>query len=757
MPVETVEVAPVELSVAVGLAGQLTATTKAADGTVLVGRTIVWSTSEGGIATVDATGMVTGVAVGAATITATSEGKSGTATVNVSPADFEPLGDTTLEGDVSFGSVTIPAGVTVTITDDLDLDVAGDISIAGTITGDCVEVDVSGGGAVAINGNVDNDCGAPPAGGGPPLSIIGNGTFDIDGSAMASDGDITLKNDPLIVNPPDGVSGGSSAQLAEGLNGPFPCTLKNYTVVTGAAAAATGANGNPSGGPGSNGTGFIFACNGDLAFKGNVQIETQEGGAGGNGTDQSNTAAVGTGGAGGWGGGLFIWAFGNLSFTMEVTGTEIKNHFFSGRGGDGGMGTGTGLDNDNVDPAAAGTGIGGPGGSAGIIDFQTSGDLSVAAGVLFVGPGTSAPSGGADGGGDGGVGVGVGAHGKHAANRAPGKPAQIGGAAVGLGGTGGDAPGFHTIILGGQTGFEDIVVDAGDAGWGGDGDADAGRGGNGDEDSKPGADGGPVTAKGGGGGNALFSSRGGDGGDAYFRGARGGNGWDDCILPVIVAGGPGGNGGAATGGGGPLGSGLNPGSVGKHYTSNVSNGGDGGNGAPVGAMGIKGGNSISDPFASGPGGGGNSHPPEKIEIGGGSFMDGDDGDGCNLGGWFDFGISVLSDPAGHHPFVGMPGQMQIWVGAIATGPTTGTFFLSGTNPLVHVEGTWNPETGEIMASGVGTVAGFPNTQVTFTGTFIDGVITGTYQMGGEGLEPGVGGLPGGVPIKYTLTGTRAPG
>jgi hypothetical protein len=60
---------------------------KAADNTVLTGRTVAWSSSNAAVATVNATtGLVTAVAVGSATITATSEGIAGTMAVSVVPA-----------------------------------------------------------------------------------------------------------------------------------------------------------------------------------------------------------------------------------------------------------------------------------------------------------------------------------------------------------------------------------------------------------------------------------------------------------------------------------------------------------------------------------------------------------------------------------------------------------------------------------------------------------------------------------------------
>ena len=95
-PVATVSVTPTSAAIQPGQTVQLTATTKDANGNVLTGRVVTWSTSDGTIATVSTSGLVAGVAAGTATITATSEGKSGTATILVGtpppPAGCAPTG-----------------------------------------------------------------------------------------------------------------------------------------------------------------------------------------------------------------------------------------------------------------------------------------------------------------------------------------------------------------------------------------------------------------------------------------------------------------------------------------------------------------------------------------------------------------------------------------------------------------------------------------------------------------------------------------
>src|SRR5258705_686925 len=82
-PVATVSVAPLTQTIAVGATLQLTPTTRDANNNVLTGRVITWGTSNQTKATVDANGLVTGVAAGTANITATSEGKSGAAQITV--------------------------------------------------------------------------------------------------------------------------------------------------------------------------------------------------------------------------------------------------------------------------------------------------------------------------------------------------------------------------------------------------------------------------------------------------------------------------------------------------------------------------------------------------------------------------------------------------------------------------------------------------------------------------------------------------
>src|SRR5439155_1224428 len=83
VPVASVTVSLAAASVVVGGTDQATATLKDAGGSILTGRAVSWSSSNSSIASVNTSGLVTGVAAGAATVTATSEPKNGSAAITV--------------------------------------------------------------------------------------------------------------------------------------------------------------------------------------------------------------------------------------------------------------------------------------------------------------------------------------------------------------------------------------------------------------------------------------------------------------------------------------------------------------------------------------------------------------------------------------------------------------------------------------------------------------------------------------------------
>jgi hypothetical protein len=94
--VASVTVSPASSAVLVGGTLQFTATPKDASGNPLSGQVITWATNSAPVATVSASGLVTGVAAGSATITATSGGHSGSGTLTVSAGSGSWITDATL-------------------------------------------------------------------------------------------------------------------------------------------------------------------------------------------------------------------------------------------------------------------------------------------------------------------------------------------------------------------------------------------------------------------------------------------------------------------------------------------------------------------------------------------------------------------------------------------------------------------------------------------------------------------------------------
>jgi len=112
VPVASVTVSPATANVAIGSTTQLSATLKDASGVTLTGRVVTWSSSQTTVATVSPTGLVTGVSGGTATITATSEGRTGTATVTVAGSGVRTVTVTPSTATINvLGTVVLTATV----------------------------------------------------------------------------------------------------------------------------------------------------------------------------------------------------------------------------------------------------------------------------------------------------------------------------------------------------------------------------------------------------------------------------------------------------------------------------------------------------------------------------------------------------------------------------------------------------------------------------------------------------------------------
>ena len=99
---------------------------------------------------------------------------------------------------------------------------------------------------------------------------------------------------------------------------------------------------------------------------------------------------------------------------------------------------------------------------------------------------------------------------------------------------------------------------------------------------------------------------------------------------------------------------------------------------------------------------------------------------------------VISDKGGHGEFIRMLLALILRV-------TPGSIVIEGPEPWVTVVGEVGDD-GSFVATGSGTVAGFPDIAVVFEGSISMDNIAGEYTMGAEG------GLPGGEPITYLIIG-----
>lgn len=112
--VGSVAVLPTSATVQRGATATLTATVKDVTGAVATDRQVAWSTSNASVASVSATGVVTGNAIGAATITASSGGRSGSAAITVIPV---PVGSVAVEPVTADLLVGQTVAVTPTVRD----------------------------------------------------------------------------------------------------------------------------------------------------------------------------------------------------------------------------------------------------------------------------------------------------------------------------------------------------------------------------------------------------------------------------------------------------------------------------------------------------------------------------------------------------------------------------------------------------------------------------------------------------------------
>jgi hypothetical protein len=709
-----------------------------ANGNTVVDASFTWTSSDESVATVDTAGVVTGVAEGEAQVIASSGDATGSAAVTVTAAAFEPSEDVTVEGSLSAASITVPAGVTVTLTSGATLTSAGPVEIGGTLVGDCVAAAVVAGGDLSVTGTVSNAC-ADSAAASQDLTLLAGGAITLEGAVLRSGGDIHIDN-----------TGGASTAPASWGSGwarashDDDCTYRDVDI--GARdVAPRGVDGSPAGGNGQDGRSVRIFCAGTATLAG-AKIQSGVGGSGGRGTSHTEVTALG--GRGGDGGEIVIWAGGDVLFTEGNQRTASVLQL--GSGGSGGWGRA-----DGSDPEAEG----GDGGAAGLPEINAGGIIRFSSfGVALMQW--------SGGGGDGGPATAVGDRGADATETVA---AEKGASVTGRGGKGGSYgfPDRQTLVMGDllRASAENpshLMIQFGglspQGGEGGSANLYPGRGGQGSAQFKDGADGGDVAGRGGDAGPlTVFDNRGagtyrgggGSGGSLYIGFVsggygRGGDGWSDCVVGSIQPGGTGGSGGVVVAGvGGPSAQGTGfSGSHGEVQFADFGNGGDGGDGQDPGVGGAP-----AD-VALVLGAVGSLFTP--------GLQPGSDGTGCSYS--LAPTASVTDDKNGHAPYIALAPS-----GLTVTLDAEGAITISGDGNWVTVQGTVDAD-GSFQTTGVGTVAGYNGVTVTFTGTLaldeggrVAGIASGELIM--DALNAVLPENSDGVrnPATYSVTATLSSG
>ena len=273
---------------------QLSATVQDAGGTALAAPNLAWASSDEAIATVDATGLVSGLRSGPVVITASQDGASGTSDLTVVRGDFIPTADATLGGTVEVATMTVAAGVTVTLTDDAVIDAEGAVTIAGDVSGDCLGLSLNGQADITISGTFSNACSVTSADEEPPaLLIVGQGIVNLDAAIITSSGDITIGNSTA--------SASASAPGRTSAAGVRTVSLVGTTVRHDPINAPPGLSGEvPT--AGQDGQNVLIQV-ANILFLGGTTVQAQNGGAAGSsdveGTDGTVVSRGANGGSGG--------------------------------------------------------------------------------------------------------------------------------------------------------------------------------------------------------------------------------------------------------------------------------------------------------------------------------------------------------------------------------------------------------------------------------------------------------------------------
>ncbi|HYD54714.1 MAG TPA: Ig-like domain-containing protein [Gemmatimonadaceae bacterium] len=255
-PVASVTLSQQVLDLRVGASATLTATPRDQAGTALTGRSVVWASSNPSVAAVTPTGIVTGLAAGAASVSATVDGRSASVQVTVAPAVGRVA--------VTAPSATVDQGQSMTLTAQVfdtgngvipgaavtwasSNEAVATVSPAGVVTARTP-------GTVVITATSENISGTvsllvrPIAGGTlavsaiAPATLAAGSTATITGtgfSAVPGENTVTIGG---VVVP---VTTASATQLTVSLAGDLPCTTLRDVDVTVSSPFGTATRAHP--------------------------------------------------------------------------------------------------------------------------------------------------------------------------------------------------------------------------------------------------------------------------------------------------------------------------------------------------------------------------------------------------------------------------------------------------------------------------------------------------------------------------------
>lgn len=174
-PVASVSVAPASASIMVGSTTTLTATPLDAANNPLSGRSVTWTSSDQSVATVSTNGVVTGVAPGSAAVTATSEGRSGSAQITVqapvASVSVAPANSTLLVGATAALTATLRDATNNVLTGRTVTWLTSNPSVA-TVSPAGVVTAVAAGGPVTITATSEGQSGTAQVTVIPPVASI---------------------------------------------------------------------------------------------------------------------------------------------------------------------------------------------------------------------------------------------------------------------------------------------------------------------------------------------------------------------------------------------------------------------------------------------------------------------------------------------------------------------------------------------------------------------------------------------------------